>query len=211
MMLIVILLAPTFLMAQKLVSFEFLPGGAIALPSKLLIVQDDYPDLEINAKYQTKSFQLPIYYSWRLSFPFNTKSQIGIELNHLKIYLEDKPPEITRFTITHGYNQLWLNYTNQLPNNVALIYGLGTVIAHPENTIRGLQLNEKQGIANKGYYFSGITSQIALHKRYSIGDYFFISLEGKLNAAYGKVAVVNGYATVPVYTIHGLLGLGLQY
>lgn len=193
------------------VTFEFLPGGAIAVPSPLIIKQEGEPDLRFLAMYQTHSFSLPIYYSWRLGYRFSSSSWFELEMNHLKLYLQNKPPEIERFTITHGFNQIWLNYKWRKKENWYYTLGIGPVVAHPENTIRGLKLDESQGIYGKGYYIAGITSQVAVQKKYYWGSHFFVSLESKINLAYARVKVVNGHAHVPAISLHGLAGIGVSF
>lgn len=190
-------------------AFELLPGGALALPVPLLIQQAGEPDLKIRARYETHSLSLPIYYSYRLGYKINQKFIISMELNHLKLYLKNLPPEIERFTITHGFNQLWLNYQIE-KKHWNIIAGAGPVIAHPENTTRGLKLNEQLGLAQKGYYFSGLTTQLAMQRIIPIGNHFFLSLESKMNLAYAKVPVVNGTASVPVAAFHVLAGIGFS-
>jgi hypothetical protein len=188
-------------------SFEFLPGGVAALPCSLHIYQQNQPDLHLKARYRTEPFTLPIYYSYRLGYSFSQNQWIELEFNHLKVFLDNPPPEIEYFHISHGYNQFWINYSKQT-NELLLRGGLGPVIAHPENNIRGKVLSYQQGLFDMGYYFSGITAQLAAQKRFWIGKHLFFSIEAKVNAAYARVPVVNGYANVPVYTLHGLFGVG---
>lgn len=189
--------------------FEFLPGGALTLPAPLHIKQAGEPDLKIWARYETHSFSLPIYYSYRLVYHIRPNAGISLEMNHLKLYLQNLPPEIERFTITHGFNQLWLNYQHK-KGSWHIIAGAGPVIAHPENTIRGLKLDEQLGLAQRGYYFSGITTQLAVQRIFPLGKHFFLSLETKMNLAYAKVPVVNGSANVPVSAFHALAGIGFS-
>jgi hypothetical protein len=191
------------------VTFEFLPGGAFAVPAPLTIKQAKETDFQIWARYETHSFSLPIYYSYRLGYRINHKARLSLEMNHLKLYLQNLPNEIERFTITHGFNQIWLNYQHE-KEHWNFIAGAGPVIAHPENTIRGLKLNEKMGIAQRGYYLSGITTQFALQRVFPLGKFFFLSLETKVNLAYAKIPVVNGSASVPVAAFHALAGIGFS-
>lgn len=193
---------------QQHISFEFLPGGAIISPSPLFIRQEEYSDINYIARYSTKSFRLPIYYSWRLAYILNENSSLSLELNHLKIYLDNPVTEIDQFSITHGFNQLWFNYTRNI-EYFNLTAGLGPVIAHPENTIRGLKFDQNQGIQNKGYYLSGISMQFALQKQFFFCNHFFFSLETKLNMAYSKINIVNGFARVSILGINGLAGFGI--
>ena len=196
--------------SKALFSFEILPGGALVLPSPLFIHQNGYPDLNLTAHYKTQSFQLPIYYSIRIGAKTSTHQAFELEMNHLKITLNNKPAEIEHFSITHGFNQLWLNYCFQF-QQLQVRAGLGPVIAHPESIIRGKQLEGNSGITGNGYYVTGISTQLSLQKKMYFGNHFFLSLESKLNAAYAKVSIVNGYAKVPVVAFHGLCGIGCLF
>jgi hypothetical protein len=193
--------------AQRHFSIEVLPGGSAIFPSTLFIHQEGFSDLKFKAHYRTNSFVLPIYYSYRAGYKISDKAIIEIEMNHLKVILDNKPPEIEEFSVSHGFNQLWFNY--------ALIYkqlvfrtGIGPVIAHPESLIRGKRLETHKGIANKGYYLSGITAQLAVQKKIFIGKHFYFSAETKLNTAYAKVNIAEGYARFPIFAWNGLIGVG---
>jgi hypothetical protein len=196
--------------SQKRFSFEFLPGGAVIIPSSLFIRQEGFSDLKFTSHYRTESFVQPIYYSCRLGYKLNNKSTIELEMNHIKVKLDNKPPEIEVFSISHGFNQLWVNY--------AIIYkgfvfrtGVGTVVAHPESIIRGKKFETTRGFAGMGYYISGITSQLAVQKKVFLGKHLYFSAESKLNAAYSKVKIADGFARVPVIAINGLIGLGISF
>jgi hypothetical protein len=191
-------------------SLEFLPGGAAILPSTLFIHQEGFPDMKFTAHYRTESFTLPLYYSFRLGYKINDRSTIELEMNHLKVKLDNNPPEIEVFSISHGYNQLWANY--------AIIYkgfvcraGIGPVVAHPESIVRGKKFDTTSGFGEMGYYISGITSQLAVQKKLFLGKHFYFSAETKLNAAYTRVKIADGFARVPICALNGLIGLGVEF
>lgn len=191
-------------------SFEFLPGGAVIFPASLFITQESFPNLEFSARYRTESFIPPIYYSYRAGYKINDLSAIELEMNHLKVKLDNNPPEIEVFTISHGFNQLWVNY--------AVIYkgfvfraGAGAVIAHPESIIRGKRFETVEGFAKMGYYVCGFTSQLSLQKKLFLGKHFYFSAETKLNAAYAQVHIADGFARVPIFAWNGLIGLGISF
>jgi len=195
------------LFGQNKFTIECLPGAAATIPSKLFIYQRAYNDLEFIAHYKVEPFKLPVYYSLRAGYILDENSAIELELNHLKIYLKNKPEEVQRFSVTHGYNQIWINYVKEY-RTFHFRLGVGPVIAHRENTIRGKPLPETGGLFNKGYHFDGITSQIAIQKRFFLREWIFLSIETKYSMAYAKVDVVDGYAKVPVFAFHGLFGFG---
>jgi len=189
--------------------FEFLPGVSWAAPMPLKIVQENQPNIQLLAFYDTYPLDLPIYYSYRLSRYKNNRGW-EIELNHLKLVLSNKPDEIQRFNITHGYNLIWINRTWNFEGFVFRA-GVGTVAAHPENTVRNKKLDEKQGLFNDGYYISAISAQLAMQKKFILHKYFYLSLEAKICGGYSKIPVVDGYAQVPALTGGLHAGLGVKF
>jgi hypothetical protein len=196
--------------AQHKIYLEILPGAAYVLPSYLTIEQEGYPDIKHLARYEIRSFDSPIYYSVRTGITLNESTALEIELNHLKLYLDNNPPEIQRFSISHGYNQLWFNVRKEFAF-FDLRAGIGPVVAHPENTVREQKLSGTGGLFNNGYFLNGITSQLALQKRIFFGDHFYLNAETKLNVSYTRTHVVDGHAKLWVYAIHGLLGVGVTF
>ncbi len=195
---------------KKTVFLEVLPGTAFVLPSWLLIHQDGYEDILLKAKYDVQPFRLPPYYSIRAGLNLTNKTSIELELNHLKLWLATYDPNISRFTISHGYNQLWLNIKKEL-KFFDIRFGAGPVIAHPENTIRGKKLDQSGGLFNQGYHLDGISTQLALQKRLYLTQFLYLSGESKVNISYSRTDVVDGYADVSVYALHLLFGAGLTF
>lgn len=196
--------------SQSNFSIECLPGGAVTLPSTLSIHQKGFSDINILAQYRHDNFLLPIYYSVRMGFSIIENLKVEIEINHLKIILQNKPTEIEEFSVTHGYNQIWINAAGNY-HGVIIRSGIGGVIAHPENTIRGEKYDESLGLFNQGYHLCGITSQLAAQRKFYMSKHFFLSFEVKLNAAYAKIPVAYGFAHTPIYAIHALFGTGITF
>jgi len=192
------------------VSIELLPGGTIALPTPLTLYQQGMPKIKFIARYQTEPFRLPLYYSVRMAYSPDRLQGVELEFNHLKIKLTNKPHEVEWFSVSHGYNQIWINYFRDL-RYFCVRAGLGPVLAHPENKVREKELPGNLGLWEKGYYLSGISSQIALQKKLWLGSHFFLSAEAKLNLAYARVPIVDGYAKVPVCALHALTGIGFAF
>ena len=99
--------------AQRDFFLQISLGAAYCPDTPLKISQTGYPDLKIKAEYKTESFKLPIYYSIKLG---TSKDHQGweLELIHLKIYLQNNPPEIQQFQVSHGFNIFQVNRTRQL-------------------------------------------------------------------------------------------------
>lgn len=191
-------------------TFQIGTGSAYSFKSPLLIEQDGEEDIHVNAEYETKALATQAwYYDMRLGY-WEDGHAWEIETLHHKLYLKNKPDDVQHFAISHGYNLNTLNYAF-LWKGVILRAGLGFVMTHPETTIRNKE-NEDDGGFN-GFYLSGVTSQIAIEKRYNLPFYekVFISVEGKLTASYAKIPVADGHATVPNQALHGILSIGYRF
>lgn len=186
---------------------NFTPGLSFVPPSPLTILQDTHKPLRLWAKYASKPLNLPPYYSYRIGFREDDRGW-ELEMNHLKVYLKNLPEEVDRFSISHGYNQV---FANRIYNSGKLNFkaGLGFVAAHPENTVRNLTLDEKKGLFNDGYYITGPAIQYGVFKEIPLGKHFYLLGEARVSAAYAKVPVAKGKAHAPVIALHLQLGPGI--
>lgn len=189
-------------------TFQVGTGDAYNFPSRLEISQDGQPDVNLTADYVSKPFSTQaIYYDFKIGY-WKDNAAWEFESLHHKIYLTNKPPEVQRFQISHGYN---MNTVNRAWDDGMFIYrvGGGFVMTHPETTIRGKIKEDDGGI--KGFYISGLSAQAALEKRFFVTGGLFLSLEGKFTAAYAVVPVYGGEARVPSYALHGIAAIGYAF
>lgn len=175
----------------------------------LTIKQENFPKLSFQAEYESAPLKAPIYYSVRIGFNQITRGWEA-ELNHLKIYLKNESNEIQRFSVSHGYNQLFVNRI-MANRNVASKIGFGCVIAHPENTIRNLELNQRKGFLHSGYYLSGLAIQYSVFKELYITSRINVLVETSATFAYAIVPVSNGTAQTPVFGLHLKAGPGYYF
>jgi hypothetical protein len=187
---------------------NFTPGLSYVPPAPLEIRQSGHKTIRLWARYQSAPLKLPPYYSYRLGFMENSRGW-EVELNHLKVYLRNRPEEIERFSISHGYNQLFINKIYR-KNHICRKAGIGLVAAHPENTVRGMTLNEKQGFLKEGYYLTGPALQYGIWRELPIGQRFHLLTEARISAAWASVPVVNGYAHAPIIALHFQIGPGFR-
>jgi hypothetical protein len=194
--------------AQRDFFVQASPGVAHCFKTPLTIKQSGYPDLKINAEYKTESWKLPIYYSIKLG---TSKEKRGweLELIHLKIYLQNNPPEIQQFQVSHGFNLVQINRTWQL-DRVIIRTGAGVVLAHPENIVRGNML-EENSFRGTGYCLAGPCLQISAEKLFCLYEGLYLSAELKTTAAYAWIPVHNGHANTSHLGMHGLVGLGYRF
>ncbi|GAB3539218.1 hypothetical protein GCM10027443_35470 [Pontibacter brevis] len=183
-------------------------GVAHNLKTPLSIRQADATPIRLSANYRTEPFTPPVYYDVRVS---SWKAGKGWELKftHHKLILQNKPPEVQRFSITDGFNLLTLNRLWQ-KKGLTLSAGGGIVITHPESTVRNKPFPESRGILNKGYYVSGPTLEAAVSKRLYFAARWFAFCEGRASASYVQVPVADGHARVTNAAVHLLFGAGMR-
>lgn len=183
-------------------------GTARQFNSRLTIEQDGEQDLSFTAHYATRPFTSGApYYSLRLGYWQGDRAW-EFETHHHLVTLVDGPPEVGEFKITHGYNLNTLSRAWFAGGFVWRI-GAGVVITHPESVVRGKKF-DGEGFSN-GFYLSGVCGQVSLERRLRLRGGIFGYLEGKFTAAWAKVPIEDGTATVPNYALHGLAGLGYEY
>lgn len=194
---------------QRYWQFEYLPGISFVPSMPLAIHQDGYPTITMTAHYKTRSHEMPIYYSYRLS---SWKGDRGwsLEMNHLKIYLKNTNDKVKDFSVSHGYNQIYVN-RHLIKEKFTWIIGGGIVLGHPESIIRDKEWSETGGLWNRGYYLSGISVHGACYFPLIKRRYFVIPVEAKITLGYGQIPIVDGHANVPIVSINFLTGLGFKY
>lgn len=184
-------------------------GYAEQFRSPLTIEQDGQPDIELTAEWDTKSLEMPPYWSMRTG-KWDGDTAWEAELIHLKIFLENKPSEVQRFGISHGHNLLFANRAWKY-GSFKLRAGVGLTISHPEVTIRNVRHNEDSGFADQGYQVSGVAIQGAGQYELPIYGPVHLVSELKLFSSYSVVRLDFGSATVPLFGVHALLGLGFHF
>lgn len=208
LLLTIFILLSIVTVAQAKWSFELHGGLATNLRLPLIIKQSGYPDIVIKrAHFESEPLISPWYWNWRFSKWFDDQC-ITFEAIHHKLYLVNKPTEVQRFGISHGFNMLLLNYGKSIDKNFVVRAGIGSVLLHPESTIRGMAYPEGPGFDFKGYVLRGVVINVAIAKQFLISKYFFVNTEGKITAAVVNAPVVNGHARVYNVAFQLILGLG---
>lgn len=197
------------LKAQKF-SFDWHLGYANNLQSPLIVEQKGFPDIKINATYESEPFILPVYWLWRINYQFDSTTIFAFEAVHHKIYLTNHHPDIQRFSISHGLNLLIFNRIKSLKSKFHYNLGIGTVLAHPESTIRQKPFNEFKGIGKMGYYISGIALNVSAGKYFDITRRIYINFEARFNPSYSVVPIVDGKAYVWNYAYQIIGGIGIK-
>lgn len=186
-------------------------GGIVHnLKLPLIFRQSGFEDIQIRkAEFYSEPLNDPYYWDWRFARWVNKKS-FEFEAIHHKIYLKNLPPEIQRFGISHGFNMLTLNHGREW-RGIIFRAGIGSVLIHPESTVRGMKYPEGAGFDLPGYRLRGITMGFGVAKQISFGKYFFVNTEGKVNASILNAPIVNGYARVYNVVFQLILGPGVNW
>ncbi len=181
-------------LAQSQWSFELCTGLPFNIPTPLGISQSGQEDIHLTAQYYSEPFVTPYFWIWRISI-ISGGELWSLEAVHHKIFLRNKPKEVTVFSISHGLNIITLN-RGWILNDFILKAGAGIVIAHPENTVRQKELNEDRGIFTWGYYLSGPACNFSLGKNLYLSSWLYVTCEIKLLGSYSYIPAAEGNAKV---------------
>jgi hypothetical protein len=177
------------------------------VPMPIVIRQSGQPDIRLTAHFSTRPFFEVPYYDVKVGISRRPWAY-ELELVHHKLYLDNRPPEVDTFEITHGYNPILLNAVRE-KWGIDFRVGAGILLAHPQSTVRGLRFPETGGIL--GWYVSGPAAQFGVSKSWEFGRHFLAGLEGKVVGAWARVPIVDGTADVPNLSLHGLASVGWRF
>jgi hypothetical protein len=195
--------------AQESWALEGYLGAAWNLPTPLSIHQTGQDDIKLTAHYETRPFEQPPYYAWRLG-RWTKDRAWEFEFIHHKLFLDNPPDEVQHFEVTHGFNLLMVNRA-WVRKKTIWRWGGGVVLAHPESRVRGAEPPEGGGIRGRGYHLTGPVVQGSIGRRFALTDNLFFAIEAKLTAAYARLPVDDGHASAPNLALHGLFGLGYAF
>jgi hypothetical protein len=184
--------------------FHVAIGTAYNVPLPLVVRQEGEEGIRATARYATRGFRFPLYYVVRAT-RWAKESGWAIELRHHKLFLERRPPEIQQFDVSHGYNLLTA-YRVRREDRASLGLGVGIVIAHPENEVRGRPLGNRQGLG--GYVLAGPALGAFAMREIPLGADWRAGVELATTAAWARVPVAGGHADAPNLGVHGTIGIG---
>ncbi len=186
-------------------SLEGYLGDAYNFRSRLKITQDGGFARSINADYDTKGFDSPLYYTVRGA---RWKQERAWELSfiHHKLFLRNPPAGVTALSVSHGFNMFTLNRAFRNGNWVYR-FGAGPVITHAESVINGISYDGP-------YRLSGAALVVGGGRRFYLGKSAFLSLEAMATAAYVSPRM-SGPPTAEInaanVAIHGQAGIGFEF
>ena len=192
--------------AAAQVTVEAFGGTAYSLPTPLRITQSGSPPLRFTAHWSTRPLSGSPYYAWRITW-WKVNRGWAVDFVHHKVYLENNPPEVERFEVTHGYNLLTVA-RRWRRGGFGYGLGAGVVIGYPETTVRGQTQPAEGGLLGGGYHLAGATLLVGAGERLDLSKRFYASVEAKMTSAYARVPISDGNASVPNVAVHVLVGLG---
>jgi hypothetical protein len=181
-------------------------GTAVGASTRLTVRQSGEKPISVSAEYSTRPFEGSPYYAWRVGF-WRGSTGWAVGLVHHKLYLENAPPGIDRFEISHGFNLIALTHGWRW-NATWVRAGGGPVLAHAETTIRG-RSKDADGLFGRGYYLTGPSAQAALGRYVHLRSGVALALEAMVSGSRARVPVADGQATVPNFALHLHVGLSL--
>ncbi|HXG00786.1 MAG TPA: hypothetical protein VNL69_08360 [Bacteroidota bacterium] len=176
------------------------------VPVSFTIQQQGAPDISFTPRFRSEPLVVPVTWVWKLSYWSDSAAWSLMSIHH-KLYLNNRPPEVEEFAITHGYNIISIVRSWQMEHFMVGV-GAGIVLAHPEVSVRGKRLPENRGIFNSGYYIAGPVFNFSVGKRlYLVGGLYVLG-EAMVHASYASVPIVDGEARLFNIVGHASLGLG---
>ena len=191
-------------------SFTLRGGAPLQAPLPLVIRQDGYPDIKINtARFYSEPFRSPWYWDWRMA-RVKDKKEWGLTGIHHKLYLRNKPEEVERFSVSHGYNYVLIDRIVPLRGDVFFAGGgAGMVIAHPESRVRGQDFVGQRRL--EGYYPVGPALMLAFDYRINLRRWLYFNAGLKSCFSYSVIPVYGGNARLTDVSLHMNAGFGFRF
>lgn len=184
-------------------------GDALNLGTPLTLEQDGQPAIRIDADWSTRPWRPTWYYSMRVA-KWSGNSAWAVEYMHHKIYLDNPTPEVTRFRVTNGINNLLIERHWRVGSGWEVGVGAGPLLAVPISTVRGESYGEANGVFGSRYELSGATVMATVARRLKLLPYTHGSLAIKTTFSRLDVPIAQGRARLDNLAVHFQYGLSLQ-
>ncbi len=167
---------------------------------------------QVSADWDGRSLTDSLYYAIKVE-KWKTNRGIGLEWVHHKVYLNSVDNRVPRFSLSDGYNLLFLNRVSPIKRfgeRAYLRLGAGLVFGHPDVIIDDRERFYMDGGIG-GSYLCGVAAQVSVDKWVKTFERHFMTVETKFTAAYARPPISTNkeeYGVVPNYAIHVVLGVG---
>ena len=186
-------------------------GTAYNLPTYLKIQQSGYEAIELWARYATRGFEAPVYWDYKLEI--ETKNNVvGLRSTHHKLHLTNPTPEISTFSITHGYNLVTAYYGWKM-KHFDLLFGGGIAFSHPEGVVRNEYIALEEGIPLYGgkYRLTAPNFEVEIKRKWYLNKLIFLNVGSRFIGGYAKPKIINGYIETYPIGFHLTTGLGIDF
>jgi hypothetical protein len=197
-------MAVSFSAAADNWSLEAYVGDAYNFRTRLRVTQDGGFSRSVNADYETRGFDVPLYYMVRAA-RWEDRRAWEISLIHHKLYLENPPAGVSALNISHGFNIVSVNRAARSGDWTYRI-GAGPVITHAEATINGVRYDGP-------YRLAGAALLVGAGRRFELGSSFFLSLELMASAAYARPKLPGtpqAELEMSNVALHAVAGVGIE-
>ena len=200
---------PSSARAESHVEFEMFGGIPWNATAPLSIREPGRPTIRIDAAWESREFEPPIYYMWRWS----TRGRTGwsVEVTHHKLYLKNPPERIGLLSVSHGFNWVTLRRYWTYRGFRPFLAG-GAIAAHPEGVIDGVRYEESGGVNLSEYHLAGPVAGGGVSRRWELpGLPVFLTLESRVMFAPVRLPspTERGDLRFQHLSAHGQLGLGV--
>lgn len=202
----VLLVLPVSASAQWRVEGWF--GNAFSIPTTLTLAQEGQPDIKVDAHWSTRPWRPTWYYSARIA-KWSGNSAWAFEYMHHKLYLDNPPPEVIRFRITNGINNLLVERHWRV-SGWELGVGAGPALAVPVSTVRGKSYAKAEGVFHSRYELAGATVLGTVARRLKLLPYTYGAVAIKGTVTPLRVNIAEGHGSLINYALHLQYGLSLQ-
>lgn len=199
----------TVLFAENGWHFSSVSGVPISFDNKLVLYADN-TTYTIDASYKSKAYSDFPYWTLRTEYWLKNHA-IGLEVVHHKVYLSNPTDFLESFSVSDGFNLIYLNYANKINKNNIIRTGFGLNFGNPDVKIDGRDRYLKRHL--EGLHFGGFTSQLSYEKRFYETQKMFLFFETKLTQTFATLPISNNsdeYALVPDTAIHVSIGFGTK-
>lgn len=186
------------------VRLELFTGTAFSLPSEVSVRQDGYPEVSKTAHWSTRPLEPAPYYSARIGL-WEEERGIEIEMLHHKLYMDNTDEVFRNYRSTFGFNFFLLNKAWQLESFI-LRAGVGPIISHPINNIRGQEYT-----SSVTYKLVGAGTQVALQGRQKLYKKLYITEEAKITYGFANLPISGGDSSLTNTAFHILVGLSYSF
>lgn len=186
-------------------SVEIMLGDAYNFDSRTRIEHGQHERFSLQGEYDTRGFQSPLHYAWRVA-RWQEDRAWELQLLHHKLYLRNRPPGINALSVSHGFNIVTLNRAIEA-DGWRFRFGAGPVIAHPEAQIAATSYDGP-------YELAGAAAVAGVGRRIAVGSRLY--LLGELTATFGYIEAHPDGApelrfSVRNPALHAQLGLGYRF